>query len=122
MWVGSENHTGGYQPFGDLYIRFGHKDCSDYRRELDIGRAVQTVKYVSGGVTYTREYIASYPDQVMAFRFTADKPGTLTGEILLDSMHRTGIRQGHEGQHGGPWQRKNRVEQGLQGLCVCKVV
>lgn len=97
LWVGNEDHTGGYQPFGDLYIRFGHKDFSNYRRELDISNAVQTVKYVSGGVTYNREYIASYPDQVMAFRFTADKPGALSGEIWLDSMHRSDLAadQGH---------------------------
>jgi alpha-L-fucosidase 2 len=97
LWVGNEDHTGGYQPFGDLYIRFGHKEYSDYRRELDIGKAVQTVNYVSDGVTYTREYIASHPDQVLAFRFTADKPGALAGEIWLDSMHRSEIaaEQGH---------------------------
>lgn len=97
LWVGNEHHTGGYQPFGDLYVRLGHKEFSNYRRELDIGKAVQTVSYVSGGVTYTREYIASYPDQVMAFRFTADKPGALSGEIWLDSMHRSDIaaEQGH---------------------------
>jgi hypothetical protein len=73
------------------------RNFSNYRRELDIGKAVQTVTYVSGGVTYTREYIASYPDQVMAFRFTADKPGALSGEIWLDSMHRSKIAadQGH---------------------------
>jgi len=97
LWVGNEDHTGGYQPFGDLYIQFGHKEYSGYRRELDIGKAVQLVRYLSGGVTYTREYIASYPDQVMAFRFTADKPGALSGEIWLDSMHRSEIaaQQGH---------------------------
>jgi len=97
LWVGNEDHTGGYQPFGDLYVQLGHKEFSNYRRELDISKAVQTVKYVSGGVTYTREYIASYPDQVMAFRFTADKPGALSGEIWLDSMHRSEIAaaQGH---------------------------
>ncbi len=97
LWVGNEHHTGGYQPFGDLYVQLGHKDYSNYRRELDIGKAVQTVTYVSGGVTYKREYIASYPDQVMAFRFTADKPGALSGEIWLDSMHRSEIAaaQGH---------------------------
>jgi len=89
LWVGNEDHTGGYQPFGDLYINFGHKEYTDYRRELDIHRAVQTVTYRSGGVTYRREYFASYPAQVMVFRFTADKPGALSGAAWLDSMHRS---------------------------------
>jgi alpha-L-fucosidase 2 len=97
LWVGNEDHTGGYQPFGDLYIHFGHQDVSNYHRELDISRAVQTVRYQSGGVTYTREYFASYPDQVLVFRFTADQPSALSGEIRLDSMHRSAIAaaQGH---------------------------
>jgi alpha-L-fucosidase 2 len=90
LWVGNEDQTGGYQPFGDLYIKLpGHESYEGYRRELDISRAVQTVKYVSGGVTYTREYFASYPDQVLVVRLTTDKPASLTGEVWLDSMHRS---------------------------------
>jgi len=98
LWVGNEDHTGGYQPFGDLYIQLsGQDDHDSYRRELDIRRAVQTVSYVSGGVTYTREYFASYPDQMIVIRLTADKPGSLTGEAWLDSMHRSAVaaNQGH---------------------------
>ncbi len=89
LWLGNEDHTGGYQPFGDLYVKLGHKEFSDYRRELDIDRAVQTVTYSSGGTRYTREYFSSFPAQVMVFRFSADKPGSLTGEVWLDSMHRS---------------------------------
>lgn len=97
LWLGNEDHTGGYQPFGDLYVSFGHKNHSAYRRELDIGRAVQTVSYTADGVGYKREYFSSYPAQVMVFRFTADKPGSLTGGIWLDSMHRSNFAkdQGH---------------------------
>ena len=50
-----------------------------YRRELDISRAVHTVTYEDGGVHYRREAFASYPARVILFRFTADKPGALTG-------------------------------------------
>jgi len=100
LWVGNEHHTGGYQPFGDLYVDLGHKEYSTYRRELDISRAVQTVTYTAGGVTYRREYFASYPAQVMVFRFTADKPGSLSGTMWLDSMHRSKFAkdQGHSAE------------------------
>jgi len=100
LWVGNEHHTGGYQPFGDLYVDLGHKEYSAYRRELDISRAVQTVTYTAGGVTYRREYFASYPAQVMVFRFTADKPGSLSGTMWLDSMHRSEFAkdQGHSAE------------------------
>lgn len=97
LWVGNEDHTGGYQPFGDIYVEFGHHSFTNYYRELDIRRAVQTVTYESGGVKYTREYFASYPAQVSVIRFTADRKGALSGKVWLDSMHRSRFAesQGH---------------------------
>ncbi len=59
-----------------------------YRRELDLERATHTVTYESDGVTYRREAFASFPAQVMVFRFTADKPGSLTGAVTLTDMHK----------------------------------
>jgi alpha-L-fucosidase 2 len=72
LWVGGEKDTGAYHAFGDIYINFGHADAKNYRRQLDISRAVHTVTYVSNGTKYKREYFSSNPDQVMVFRFTAD--------------------------------------------------
>ena len=31
LWVGNEDNTGGYQPFGDVYIDMPHADWRDYR-------------------------------------------------------------------------------------------
>ncbi|MEI6176671.1 MAG: glycoside hydrolase N-terminal domain-containing protein [Verrucomicrobiota bacterium] len=87
LWVGNEDCTGGYQPFGDLYIEMPHTEFSNYRRELDISSAVQTVTYTSGGVNYKREYFSSHPAQVMAYRFTADKKGSLTGKVTIGNLH-----------------------------------
>ena len=97
LWVGNEDHTGGYQPFGDIYVELGHTTFTNYNRALDISRAVQTVTYESGGTTFTREYFASYPAQVSVIRFTANKPGSLSGKVWLDSMHRSTYAesQGH---------------------------
>lgn len=91
LWVGNEDNTGGYQPFGDVYVEMPHAEFTDYRRELDIERAVQTITYKSGGVTYKRECFASYPAQVMVFRFTADKPGALTGKVSMGNVHEVPI-------------------------------
>ena len=93
LWVGNEHHTGGYQPFGDVYVDLGHNEYSDYRRELDITRAIQRVSYSSKGTKFTREYFASYPAQVMVFRFTSDKPGALSGKIWIDSLHRSKLAE-----------------------------
>jgi len=87
LWVGNEDCTGGYQPFGDIHIDMPHEDYADYRRELDIGRAVQTVAYASGGTRYRREFFSSYPAQVMVFRFTAEAPGALSGRVRMSNRH-----------------------------------
>ncbi len=91
LWVGNEDCTGGYQPFGDVFVQLGHAAYSNYRRELDISRAVQTVTYTAGGVEYRREYFASYPAQVMVYRFTADRAGMFSGKIWLDHLHRSAM-------------------------------
>lgn len=97
LWIGDENDTGAYQAFGDVWVRFGGAAACEaiptgYRRELDLNRAVHTVSYVQAGVTHRREAFASYPARVLAFRYTADKPGALTGSVELTDSHKAVIR------------------------------
>ena len=87
LWVGNEHNTGAYQPFGDLYVELPHQGYTEYRRELDIGRAVQTVRYTAGGVRFKRESFVSHPAQVLVIRFTADRAGALTGRASLGNLH-----------------------------------
>jgi alpha-L-fucosidase 2 len=91
LWVGNEDCTGGYQPFGEVYVELQHQKFSDYRRELDISRAVQTITYKSGGVNYKREYFSSHAAQVMVFRFSADKKASLSGTISMGNQHQIPI-------------------------------
>jgi len=77
-----------YQPCADLKIQFpGHAQVSDYRRELDIDRAISTVSYKVDGVTYKREIFASHPDDVIVIRISADKPGKVAFTATLDTAH-----------------------------------
>lgn len=77
-----------YQPFGDIFIDFpGHGDYSDYSRELDLLNSVCRTSYVVNGVHYTREVIASYPQQVIAIHLGSDKAGSLSFNLKLDSEH-----------------------------------
>jgi len=95
LWIGDEQDTGAYQAFGDVFIDFGkpaQTPLTGYRRELDLERAVHTVTYECDGVTYRREAFASFPARAMVFRFTADKPGMLTGAVALTDMHKGTIR------------------------------
>ncbi|MEI7422940.1 MAG: glycoside hydrolase N-terminal domain-containing protein [Prolixibacteraceae bacterium] len=92
QWIGDETDTGAYQAFGDLFIDFeGDAAATNYRRELDISQAVHTVVYKKNGVNFRREYFASHPAGVMVFRFTADKPGALSGTISMTDAHKGAI-------------------------------
>jgi len=63
-----------YQPLGDLRLYFeGQHRPSGYSRDLDIATAIGTVRYTQGGVPFSREYFASFPDQALVIRLTAGK-------------------------------------------------
>ncbi len=87
-WLGRGQSC--YEPMGDLHIDFvGKGQATDYKRWLDISRAVAGASYKKGNVTFTREIFASHPDQVIVVRLTADKPGALEFKASLDSPHPT---------------------------------
>jgi len=91
LWIGDEQETGAYQAFGDVYVEMPHENPRDYRRELDIRRAVHTTTYQSDGVRFKRVYFSSRPAEVMVFHFTADKKGAHTGTIKLVDAHQADI-------------------------------
>ncbi|KAF5241445.1 hypothetical protein FAUST_3875 [Fusarium austroamericanum] len=65
-----------YEPLGQCTIEFGHdeRNVSDYRRHLDLATSQSTTKYDYEGVSYRRDVIASFPNNVLAFRFQASAP------------------------------------------------
>jgi alpha-L-fucosidase 2 len=83
-------YTQSYLPLGELLLTFEHGDVvrSGYRRELDLRTGVAATRYGVGGVTYTRDVIASHPDQVIAMRLGASRPGMLTFTASLQSLLR----------------------------------
>jgi|WetSurMetagenome_2_1015567.scaffolds.fasta_scaffold00006_58 alpha-L-fucosidase 2 len=77
-----------YQPFGDLWISFpGHDKVENYRRELNLEDAVCKTTYIIKDTSFTREYIASYPGNLIAVNLTSDKKSSLTFDIILSSPH-----------------------------------
>lgn len=76
-----------YQPFGDLYVEFDHANYKNYRRYLDLEKALSTVDYRVGGVQYKREAFISHPDQVMVLHLTADKDKALDFSIGMNAEH-----------------------------------
>jgi alpha-L-fucosidase 2 len=79
-------YTQSYQPLGDLKLTF--KDTSpvtNYYRELDISESLARVSYVQNGIQYTREYFASYPDNVIVLKITADKKSGISFDLSMQS-------------------------------------
>ena len=67
-----------YQTIGSLFLNFaGHEKYTNFRRELDISKAVATTTYQVDGITFTRQIYASFPDNVIVMKITADKKGAL---------------------------------------------
>ncbi|WP_328278574.1 glycoside hydrolase family 95 protein, partial [Paenibacillus chibensis] len=69
-----------YLPLGDLQLSFSmHEEpIEDYMRELDLEDGVSRVSYRIGEVRYTREMFASYPDQAIIMRISADTKGAVS--------------------------------------------
>jgi alpha-L-fucosidase 2 len=77
-----------FQPFGDLHLHFaGHEKAVDYRRELDLDSAIASTSYRVDGVTFRREAFASFPDQIIVLRLTADRAGSISFTLRIDSPH-----------------------------------
>jgi alpha-L-fucosidase 2 len=107
LWSGDNNWDGAYdcgdhgfgayRNFGDLIIAWetqhplpaesvsGKSIPADYCRQLNIATGIHTTTFTQGGVRLTREAFVSRPDQVIVFRYTASRPGALSGRIHLNS-------------------------------------
>lgn len=84
-FYGANDQQRHYHPLGDLHIRqSGAEEYSDYRRSLDLSRAVCETSWVSGGVKFGRRIFASNPDNVLVISFTADKKGAISFTADID--------------------------------------
>lgn len=103
-----------YTPLGDLLISFVRQgDKEDYLRELNLEEGIVRVSYREGGVLFTREVFASYPNQAIVVRITGDKPGKVSLSTRLSRgrwryAERTGrldentiLMEGSAGGRGG---------------------
>ena len=77
-----------YQPFGDLWLKFNHTEISNYRRELDISKAVALTTYTNKGVQYKREFFVSAPNQAMVTHLSSSVNGALNFEASLSTTHK----------------------------------
>lgn len=67
---------GSQQTMGDLFVRIGHGAANvvNYRRALDIAKAIGTVSYTIGKNQYRRTFFGNYPKGVMVYKFESTSP------------------------------------------------
>lgn len=87
LWRGSERtgDLGSYLSFGDLYVvnKAARAPATVYQRQLDLRQAVVSVGYTQSRTRFHREYLASYPDKVVAIRYAADGATPIHVELQL---------------------------------------
>ena len=68
---------GSFTTMGEIYVETGLSEIgmSDYYRALSLDSAMAVVSFKKDKTRYMRKYFISYPDSVMAMKFTANKTG-----------------------------------------------
>lgn len=81
---------GCYQTLGDLWLDFGtaNQPYQNYHRELDLINGIATSTFTQKGITYTRQVFASFPDQAIVVRLTANRPKSISFELALNRPER----------------------------------
>ena len=82
------NQYGTYLSFGDIHIELSKQgktlsQVTDYKRQLNISKALATTSYVYKGTRFEREAFASFPDDLLIQRFTKEGAETLDFTIEL---------------------------------------
>jgi alpha-L-fucosidase 2 len=73
-----------YEPLGDLRLHFdGVGAVENYQRSLDLYDGIVSVSFDAGGVHYTREAFASYPDHAIVLHLEASRAGGLNFRVSL---------------------------------------
>lgn len=80
-----------YVPLGSMTIDFAKaQNVAEYRRTLDVSKAVSTVDYLADGTRYSRTYFLSHPDKCMVVELRAEGAKPLQGEVNFTSkLHYT---------------------------------
>ena len=74
-----------YLPLGNVRLKTGHQNVSNYERCLHLGNATTTVHYTHEGTRYERMAFASQADNAIVVQLTADKEKALSFTMTFDS-------------------------------------
>ena len=72
-----------HQTLGDLLINFKHNNISDYKRSLNLSKAIVEVNYKVDGYFVSEKVFASAKDQAIVVSFKSEHPNGLDGTLKL---------------------------------------
>lgn len=72
-----------YDVAGNLEIKFNHRAVKNYRRQLDLETAINTVEYRNNNIDYKRKTFVSYPDNVLCNILSTKHPKALSFRCRL---------------------------------------
>lgn len=72
-----------HQTLGDLYIDFKHPNITDYRRELNLSKAIVSISYKSDGHLITQKAFVSAPHQAIIIEFESESDEGLNSKVRL---------------------------------------
>ncbi|PJG46301.1 hypothetical protein CAF53_19090 [Sphingobium sp. LB126] len=104
-----------YQTLGDLMLDFpGIGAISGYRRDLDLDKAMATVRFAAGKVRHMRQVVASPDHQLIAVHLSASGSGRLDVDIGLHSPQRD-VNVVADGPSGLLMTGRNGASSGIEG-------
>lgn len=97
--AGTPHSFGSHVPLGDLKMDFKYPqgNVSDYKRELNLENAINTVTFKVGNVKYTREYFCSNPDEALIIKLSSSKAKALNMNLSFDLLRESDMRTTNNG-------------------------
>ncbi|MBK0370201.1 glycoside hydrolase family 95 protein [Flavobacterium agrisoli] len=116
-----------YQTVGSLWIDFPeHESAINYKRDLDIEKAVASVSYKANGINYKRELFTSFVDDVIILKISADRKKSIsfslyaTSPQLVNSTQIKDNRLVFEGTTGNADNKTGKIKYVGEASCSLK--
>ncbi|KAF9081742.1 hypothetical protein BGX23_000508 [Mortierella sp. AD031] len=87
--MGDEEGFGRPAAFGEIAVEEVNpfESVRDYRRELDLERAIARVSYTVGKTLHSREQFCSYPESLCILRIQSSTPRSVNIKVTLSTPH-----------------------------------
>lgn len=86
----------GLTNFAEIYLDFNHWEYKNYKRSLNLNTGIINVNYEHDDVVYSREYVANYPENVIAVKLTANKTQKISFTLTAKDPHQRSDYEMHK--------------------------